>query len=143
MKTTKQILILSLALILFSCGKDDPAPSQEMVATVDGTAFKAATVVGDDEGVALSIYGFTSSEELSLSVSKDLEVGEHSLDDVDAYFIFTNEDEHFFLSIEGELNITVFTEDRFEATFNFTGDNKSVSGGDDIVVTNGKVRADL
>jgi hypothetical protein len=141
----KNTTIAFLSLLLFvavSCGSDDPAPSQEFRATVNGEEFSAAVFYGEYTDLFVNVLGTsTTGAMFSLEISTDVETGTHDMPD-EASIIFYDEDGKSYAVDSGEINITVFTSERFEATFNFEG--FAVTGGQqDMTVTNGVIRVDL
>ena len=131
---------------LASCSKDDDGPSNVFTAQVDGDDFVADEIDGvfwsDDDEVYVD--GYTDDDNgFSIYFSIDeVEEGEtYDLTDFEIYMVYYDEDEASFIPVNGEISVTKLTESRFEATFEFDGEN--YGSGDEIEVTDGVVKADL
>jgi len=145
-----------LVLCLFSCGKDDVAPSDEnhLTTFIDGVEFSAdaefAAAFEDEEDNELVILG---SEDLNLPNARSVFFRLNGLGEVGTYELGLDLDGHGFYEIEsidgwytfepggtGTLEITSITEERVKGTFFFTGLNED---GNSLSFTNGSFDVDI
>jgi hypothetical protein len=143
-------LLLSIAVVaalgtFASCSKDDSGPSNVFTAEIDGDDFTADEIEGifwaDDEDV--DVVGYTDDEDGFVITfnTDDVEEGEtYDLEDLDIFIVYYDDDGNGFYPVTGEMHVTKLTDTRFEATFEFDGEDFS---GEEIEVKDGVVKADL
>jgi hypothetical protein len=144
-------LLLSLSVVAFlgtlvSCSKDDSGPSNVFTAEIDGDEFSADEIEGyfyssDDE---VEVYGYTEDDENGFVIyfsTDEVEEGEtYDFSDLEISIAYFDEDDNVYFPVSGEMDVTTLTDSRFEATFEFDGEDFS---SEEIEVTDGVVKSDL
>jgi hypothetical protein len=144
----KKLLLMLLAAAfvgtLSSCSKDDDGPSTVFTAEIDGDEFEVDDIFGYVDGDDVWVYG-VDDDDNSIDIyftTDDVEEGDtYDVEDGDVTMIYYGEDgDEAYWAASGELDVTKLSETRFEATFEFEGDDFS---GNTVDVTDGVVKTPL
>jgi hypothetical protein len=130
---------------LSGCGKNDaPAPSNVFTAQIDGVDFTADEIEGvvwaDDD---VDVVGYTDNQNgFMIFFKKDeIEEGEtYDLEGTRILITYVHDDDNTYYPSIGEMHVIKLTDTRFEATFEFDGEDYS---GGELVVKGGVVKTDL